>query len=113
MRRLLFNPLDQEPYASGEYDKALNQFILDKPVESGHLYYARIISSSLESQTCCLIDASKNSSGIKISPFTFLNNQGFYDVFTGSIIDNYLTIDKDVNTPTADEDYIVYIYKLM
>ena len=112
MRRMNYNPFEK-PFASGVYDVSLNQFILDKSLESGHLYYARIMSSSLESQTCCLIDTSKNNYAIKTSPFTFLNNQGFYDAFTGSIIDNYLTIDKDVNTPTSDENYLVYIYQLI
>ena len=112
MRRMNYNPLNNV-YASGAYNSQLNEFKLDKELESGHLYYARIMSSSLESQTCCLIDTFKNTYGIKTSPFTFLNNQGFYDAFTGSIVGDSLTIDKDVNTPTSDEDYIAYIYQLI
>ena len=107
-----YNPFEK-PFASGEYNTQLNEFKLDKELEGGHLYYARIISSSLEAQTCCLIDTFKSMYGFKTTPFTFLNNQGFYDAFTGSIVRNSLTIDKDVNTPTSDEEYIVYIYQLI
>ena len=46
MRRLLFNPLAQQPYASGEYDINNQIFILDKPLETGHVYYAVIYSDA-------------------------------------------------------------------
>lgn len=39
MRRLLFNPLAQKPYASGEYSSVNKIFLLDKKLEKGLYIY--------------------------------------------------------------------------
>ena len=39
MRRLLFNPLAQQPYASSEYDSVNQYFLLDKKLEKGLYIY--------------------------------------------------------------------------
>ena len=38
MRRLVFNPLEQQPYASGEYTSAGRFFTLDKALDINKLY---------------------------------------------------------------------------
>lgn len=42
MRRLLFNPLEQEPYTSGEYNNVKHLFYLDKGLKSGYYTYSII-----------------------------------------------------------------------
>ena len=74
MRRLLFNPLAQQPYASGEYDSQNDKFVLDKSLEYGHLYYARIICTSTAYQTCCLIDTCNYAGEVWTTPFTFITS---------------------------------------
>lgn len=39
MRRLLFNPLAQEPYASGKYDQVNKYFYIDRALETGFYTY--------------------------------------------------------------------------
>lgn len=115
MRRLLFNPLAQKPYASGELDKVNHRFVIDKPLEENRVYYCKIISNTDVSMTTCIIDTTKSDSHYT-TPFVLLNNAGNYKYFYGDwYVANkkYITIDTTNDTLSSDEDYIIYIYKLM
>lgn len=115
MRRLLFNPLAQKPCASGELDKVNNRFVLDNALKENHVYYCKIISSTDASITTCIIDTTKTDSHYT-TPFVLLNTAGDYKYFHGYLYINnkkYITINTTNDTPSSDDDYIIYIYKLM
>lgn len=116
MRRLLFNPLEQEPYTSGTLDKVNNRFVLDNPLEKNHVYYCKIFSGTDTSITTCIIDTAMMSTSHYTTPFILLNANGNYKYFHGDwYVENkkYITIDTTNDTPSSDDDYIIYIYKLM
>ena len=113
MRRLLFNPLAQQPYASGELNMETKQFLLDKKIEYGHLYYARIICTSYEYQTCCLIDACDYKNTIFTTPIAFIGSNDDFAVANARVDEGVLSIDEGSVTISTTNSYIVYIYKLM
>lgn len=119
MRRLLFNPLAQQPYASGEYYTNSNdiaRFTLDKAIERGHLYYGRIVSSSAANETLLMFDTLDNSVEEYVTtPFIMFDENGIPNHFYGTAINDskYIEIDKNLHMPTADEDYTIYIYQLI
>ena len=113
MRRLLFNPLDQESYASGEYDAQNVKFVLDKSLEYGHLYYARIICTTTAYQTCCLIDTCNYSGEIWTTPFAFIASNDDFKTLNAYLENNTIVIDGGNGAPSGTEKYSIYIYKLM
>ena len=113
MRRLLFNPLEQEPYTSGEYDILNTKFVLDKSLEYGHLYYARIICTSSNYQTCCLIDTCNYESTIYTTPITLIAANDDYQIFGAYLENNSIVVDEGNATMGTTANYIIYIYKLI
>lgn len=116
MRRLLFNPLAQKPYASGEYVPSTHRFVLDKEIKANHLYYLFIESSSADSSTCALLDTRSTRSRHNTSVFAFIGASGSERPFhaKASIDSNYITIVlNDGDNPTTDEDYTIHVYQLM
>lgn len=116
MRRLLFNPLVQQPYARGEYEPSTHRFVLDKEIKANHLYYLFIESSSADSSTCALLDTRSTRSMLNTSVFAFIGVSGYERPFhaKASIDSKYITIVlNDSDNPTTDEDYTIYVYQLM
>lgn len=113
MRRLLFNPLAQQPYASGEYDNQNSKFVLDKTLEYGHLYYARIICTSADYQTSCLIDSCNYNGTVYTTPITLIAPNGDYKIFGAYLENNAIFVDEGNATIGTNDNYIIYIYKLM
>ena len=116
MRRLLFNPLDQKPYASGEYEPSTHRFVLDKKIKGNHLYYLLIESLSADTSTCALLDTRSTRGAIITSVFAFVGASGYERPFHASATTdrNYITIVlNDSDNPTTDEDYTIYVYQLM
>ena len=119
MRRLLFNPLEQQPYASGEYaanSNGIARFTLDKPIEQGHLYYGRIVSSSAANETLLILDTLDTSVEEYVTtPFIMFASDGIPNHFYGTATkgSKYIDVDRKLKIPTADESYIICIYQLM
>ena len=115
MRRLLFNPLAQQPYASGEYKFANKEFVLDKSLEDGHLYYARIICDTFGYQSCFFLDTHNvNEFSCYTTPFVFVASDGTLKSFTAKVEGNKLIIETNGTADVSNEDsFIIYIYKLM
>lgn len=115
MRRLLFNPLAQKPYASGEYVPSTQRFVLDKEIKANHLYYLFIESSSADSSTCALLDTRSTRSSHNTSVFAFIAASGYERPFHAKafIDSNYITIVLNGDNPTTDEDYTIHVYQLM
>lgn len=116
MRRLLFNPLAQKPYASGEYNNTNVNFVLDKSLEDEHLYYGHIVGKTYGYQSCFLLDTHKKYETVLFytTPFVFVASDGTLKSFTAWLEDNKLTIETDGTTGVSNEDnYIIYIYRLM
>ena len=112
MRRMNYNPFET-PYASGELNMETNQFLLDKKLEYGHLYYARIICTSYEYQTCCLIDACNYKNTIFTTPIALIANNDDFNTFNARVDEGVLSIDEGNGTLSTTNSYIVYIYKLI
>ena len=116
MRRLLFNPLAQQPYASGVLDKSNNQFVLDNPLEEGHLYYCKIFSFTDSSLTTCIIDTTNGIDTHYTTPFVLIDVDTNYKNFYGMWYKNnakHIVINTASASISTDDDYIIYVYKLI
>ena len=115
MRRLLFNPLEQQPYSSGEYDATNHKFVLDKPLEDDHLYYGYIVGTTYGYQSCFLLDTYKKEEiSLYTTPFLFVASDGTLKSFSAYLEGNKLIIDTDGTTGVSNEDsYIISIYRSM
>lgn len=119
MRRLLFNPLEQEPYTSGEYNINEQKFILDKPLEANHIYYAIVYSDArLASFGPAFFDfrCKEFNQSIAVSSIPLLD--GFDDTYIfglrASTDYNFIEVVHPTITPsTSDEGLVIYIYQLM
>ena len=111
MRRLLFNPLAQQPYASGEYKQY--KFVLDKPLELGHIYYCVIYDNRERFQTSCFINATHENYTPITTAFNFRDAEGINSIFCAKYIDNEIIIVDAINTPINDNESVIYVYKLM
>lgn len=111
MRRLLFNPLAQQPYATGEYNQY--KFVLDKPLEYGHIYYCVIYNVRERFQTLCFINATYKDDTPITTPFIFYDIDGVNNIFCAKYMNNALIIMDDNFTATQNNDYMIYVYKLM
>ena len=111
MRRLLFNPLAQQPYAIGNYNQ--NKFVLDKPLEYGHIYYCVIYNEIERHQTSCFINTTYKADTPITTPFNLHDIDGVNNIFCAKYMDNELIIMDDNLTPTHNNDYVIYVYKLM
>ena len=116
MRRLLFNPLAQQPYASGKLDKVNNRFVIDNPLEENHVYYCKIFSGTDTSLMPCIIDITMKTDTYYTTPFALLNANGDLKYFHGDCYiqePKYINIDTTNDTISTDDNYDIYIYKLM
>ena len=113
MRRLLFNPLAQQPYASGVYDIVNHYFVVDKKIELNHVYYLVFETPTSDSQTCAIVDTRNLRYEKLTSAFPFLNANGKYSIFFAKIDENHITLQGFGVNATSDEEYNVYIYQLM
>ncbi len=118
MRRLLFNPLAQQPYATGEYSAQQQVFILDNPIVDTGLYFCIITRTSVGEQIkhdCCLIyfNEPKHSKDVE---YITLGATPSYTLFTSTIYPrNYITIRNLIDDSVIDSsyEYTIYLYKVI
>ena len=119
MRRLLFNPLAQQPYASGEYDIQYQKFILDKPLELNHVYYAVVYSTGRKSTfgpTFIDFRFKKFEQQGVITSIPLYNDTDDVYIFGLIFLENDINVNvvnPSVTPSTSDEGFKIYIYKLI
>ena len=112
-----YNPFEK-PFASGEYNPTKKAFIVDRNIEIGSIYYARIVDPDTPSQTITIIDTTEYGAlSFNSMPFEMSDNTGTPRLFSLSISarDNneIFVISNDYDPPsTADYQYLIYIYKI-
>lgn len=116
MRRLLFNPLAQQPYASGELDKIKAQFVLDKPLEKGHMYIARVFNTDIQEVSTTIIDLSVTNYTSSMAPVMVSDkndNATLYVLFSQSDTPSYVDFVLAENSPyETNYSFVIYLYKL-
>ena len=111
-----YNPFET-PFASGEYSPTLKGFILDRNIEIGSIYYARIVDPDAPYQTIAIIDTTEYGDlSFNSTPFEFNDNTGIPRLFSLAITassNQIFVISNDYNPPTSgDYQYLIYIYKI-
>ena len=113
MRRLLFNPLAQQPYAIGEYNHVSEVFVLDKNLERKQVYYLKIISG-VYSYGPSILDF-RNEEDFSVSNIAILDASGdpnCYAIYceAGSNIINISNINVSLE---PNKQYSIYAYQSM
>ena len=117
MRRMNYNPFEK-PFASGEYSPSLKAFIVDRNIEIGSIYYARIVDPDTPYQTVAIIDTTEYGQlSFTSTPFDFYDSTGVSRLFYLSITsrDNnkiFVLSNEYEPTSSADYPYLIYIYKI-
>lgn len=116
MRRMNYNPFEK-PFASGEYSPTLRGFDLDRNIEIGSIYYARIVDSDTPYQTSAIIDTTEYGAlSFNSTPFEFNDVSGTPRLFFLAITarDNKVyVISNDYDPPTQENSQcLIYIYKI-
>ena len=111
-----YNPFEK-PFASGEYSPSLKGFIVDRNIEIGSIYYARIVDPDTPYQTIAIIDTTEYGAlSFNSTPFEFSDQTGtprlFFLAITASN-NQIFVISNDYDPPTTvDYQYLIYIYKI-
>lgn len=116
MRRMNYNPFEK-PFASGEYSPSIKGFILDRNIEIGSIYYARIVDPDTPYQTVAIIDTTEYGQlSFNSTPFEFYDETGIIRLFLLAITsaNNKISVISSEYIPpsTADYPYLIYIYKI-
>ena len=116
MRRMNYNPFEK-PFASGEYSPSLKGFIIDRNIEIGSIYYARIVDPDTPYQTIAIIDTTEYGDlSFNSTPFEFIDATGAPGLFFLAITasnNQIFVISNDYAAPTtADYQFLIYIYKI-
>ena len=116
MRRMIYNPFENV-YSSGEYDPAQEKFVLDRNLETGHIYYAIIHSHSL---ACSFGPAFFDITISEANDFTMSMCPIFNDsqdpIMFGlryNLRDKYIEPFNSAYSLAQGEDYTIYIYQLI
>ena len=118
MRRLLFNPLAQQPYASGEYSAIQKAFILDNPIVDNGLYFCIITATSTGEQIaheCCFLYLNEPKHTENVEYIT-LGVTYSYKLFISTIDSKkYVTIRNLLDDSVIDSslEYTIYLYKVI
>lgn len=117
MRRLLFNPLDQEPCASGEYIPSLKYFLLDKQLVYG-LYlcimHVELAEAEINTYTSLLYCGTNNISKEQLEYDVFFNcDNAKYKMFlTDGDLTNIIVRNADNSVLDTSYNYTIYLYKV-
>ena len=111
-----YNPFEK-PFASGEYSPSTKGFILDRNIEIGSIYYARIVDPNTPYQTSAIIDTTEYGDlSFNSTPFEFSDETGTPRLFFLAITARsniIFVISSDYNPPTTEDyQYLIYIYKI-
>ena len=112
-----YNPFEK-PFASGEYNPTKKTFIVDRNIEIGSIYYARIVDPDTPSQTITIIDTTEYGElSFNSMRFEMSDNTGtprlFYLSISARDNNEIFVISNDYDPPsTADYRYLIYIYKI-
>ena len=119
MRKLLFNPLAQQPYASGEYDPVNKYFLLDKKLEKG-LYIYVLHTEETDVQVLVNIGLvylnTNNISADKVRDldivYESVNTPYDFKILDGE--EDYIRVSNIItNSPIDDSyNYTIYLYKV-
>ena len=116
MRRLLFNPLAQQPYASGELDKIKGQFVLDKALEKGHIYIARVFNTDAEEVSTTILDLPATKYTYTMAPIIVSDMNGNSTLYvlsssndTPSCVD---FVTAEGSPYPTNNSFAIYLYKL-
>ena len=118
MRRMNYNPFEK-PFASGEYDINNQRFLLDKPIDANHVYYAVIYSDGrISSFGPAFVDFRFKKIGQKyaITSIPLIDNSDDTYIFGLRFAENDKNVDvihPAVTPSTSDEGFVIYIYQLM
>ena len=116
MRRLLFNPLAQEPYASGELDKNNGRFVLNKALEKGHIYIARVFNTDIQEVSTTIIDLSATNYTSAVAPVVVSDendNATLYTLFSQNDTPSYVDFNLLESSPYPTKySFVIYLYKL-
>ena len=112
MRRMNYNPFGT-PFASGEYDKSQNIFVIDKPLEYGNLYIAQIYNTDNNELSTAIFDLTRQSNiviaSIHITDSTE-NFEPFY-MFVEKSSPTHINIGSD-QAQSITNNFVIYIYKV-
>lgn len=118
MRRMNYNPFEK-PFASGEYNPTKKAFIVDRNIEIGSIYYARIVDPDTPYQTITIIDTTEYGDiSFNSIPFEMCDQTGTPRLFSLAITSNnnneifVISNNHYVPPTTADYQYLIYIYKI-
>ena len=117
MRRLLFNPLDQEPYASGEYNPSTKYFLLDKPLVYG-LYlcvmHVELAEAEINTYTSLLNCDTNNISKEALENDILFNcdNTKYKMYLTNGDLQTVIVRNTDGSILDTSYNYKIYFYKV-
>ena len=113
MRRLLFNPLAQQPYASGEYDSLYTRFVIDKPLEYGNLYIVQVYNTDLKEVSTTIMDLTHTGncaiSSLHLSDSTEIA-EPFY-LYYNKEAPTYINTGSD-QAQSLVNNFVIYFYKV-
>ena len=113
-----YNPLEK-PFASGKYVQEGQKFVLDKPLEANHIYYAIVYSDSrTASFGPALFDfrCKEFNQPTAVSSIPLIDDVDDTYIFglRADINYNFIEVIHPTITPsTSDEGFVIYIYQLM
>lgn len=117
MRRLLFNPLDQKPYAFGKYDAQLKYFVLDKPLVYG-LYlcvlHVELAEAEINTYTSLLNCSTNNISKESLEYDVLFNcdNTKYKMFLYNGDLTNVIVRNTDDSALNTSYNYKIYFYKV-
>lgn len=113
-----YNPFEK-PFASGEYVQEGQKFVLDKPLESNHIYYAIVYSTSRGASfgpaffdfRCKEFEQDTAVSSIPL--LDDVDDTYIFGVRASTKYKDIEVVHPTVSPSTSDEGFTIYIYELI
>ena len=117
MRRLLFNPLAQQPYTSGEYSAQQTAFYIDNEIVDNGLYFCiinEVVAGEQFKQHCCLLYFNEKNYGPDVEYQAFGVADEF-KIWTSSYNSNLIFVRYLIDEGVIDssKEYTIYLYKVI
>lgn len=114
MRRMNYNPFENV-YASGEYDKEGQRFILDRSLEPNHIYYLNVFSpTGLCSFGPSLLDFRDNSDFVvSMIPMFDVSEEVYIFGLRVNRESNIIATTHPAVAISPNDEYTIYVYRLI